>query len=85
MTRSAWTALFSVVHLVDFGGDTVLVIIKLTKFAVSVWFSCGCSKLTFCLYFIIFAMFKNVIHNLEPGKTPSNSASHQAPNYVQRS
>ena len=32
---------------------TVLVIIKLTNFAVAVWFRCGCSKLTFCLYFII--------------------------------
>ena len=72
---------------------TVLVIIKLTKFAVAMRFRCGCSKLTFCLYFIIFAMFKNVVHSLEPGETPSysashqapNSASHQAPNYVQRS
>ena len=32
-----------------------------------------------------FAIFKNIAHNLEPGETPSNSASHQAPNYVQRS
>ena len=31
------------------------------------------------------AKFKNVAHSLEPGETPSNSASHQAPNYVQRS
>ena len=64
---------------------TVLVIIKLTKFSVSVRFRCGCSKLTFCLYFIFFAMFKNVVHSLEPGETPSNSVAHQAPNCVQRS
>ena len=62
---------------------SVLVLIKLTQFAVPVRLRCGCSKLTFCLYFIIFAMFKNVVHSLEPGETPSNSASHQAPNYVQ--
>ena len=30
-------------------------------------------------------MFKNVVHSLEPGETPSNLASHQAPNYVKRS
>ena len=64
---------------------TVLVLIKLTKVAVSVRFRCGCGKLTFCLYFIIFAIFKNVVHSLEPGETPSNSASHQALNYVQGS
>ena len=28
-----------------------------------------------------FAKFKNVVHCLEAGETPSNSASHQAPNY----
>ena len=32
-----------------------------------------------------FAIFKNVEHSLEPGETPSYSASHQAQNYVQRS
>ena len=31
------------------------------------------------------AIFKNVAHSLEPGETPSYSASHQAPNYVQSS
>ena len=30
-------------------------------------------------------VFKFVVHSLEPGETPSYSASHQAPNYVQRS
>ena len=28
-----------------------------------------------------FAISKNVVHSLEPGETPSNSASHRAPNY----
>ena len=65
--------------------DTVLVIIKITKFAVRVRFRCGCGEFTFCLYFIIFAMYKNVVHSLEPGETPSNSTSHQAPDYEQRS
>jgi len=32
-----------------------------------------------------FAILKNVAHNSESGETPSNSASQQAPNYVQRS
>ena len=32
-----------------------------------------------------FALFQNVAHSLEPCETPSNSASHQAPNYVQSS
>ena len=32
-----------------------------------------------------FEIFKNVVHSLEPGETPSYSASHQTPNYVQRS
>ena len=30
-------------------------------------------------------MFKKVVHSLKPGESPSNSASYQAPNYVQRS
>ena len=32
-----------------------------------------------------FAIFKNVAQILNFGETPSDSASHQAPNYVQRS
>ena len=32
-----------------------------------------------------FALFKNDAHSLKPGETPRYSASHQAPNYVQRS
>ena len=31
-----------------------------------------------------FAIFKNGAHSLKPCETPSNSASHKAPNYVQR-
>ena len=65
--------------------STVLVIIKLTKNPVSFRFRCGFGKLKFCSYFIMFSIFKNVVHSLKPGETPSYSASHQAPNYVQRS
>ena len=32
-----------------------------------------------------FAIFKNVVHSVEPGETPIYSEAHQAPNYVQRS
>ena len=65
---------------------TVPVIIKLTKFPVPLRFRCGSAKLKFCRYISqYFAIFKNVEHSLEPGETPSYSAAHQAPNYVQRS
>ena len=37
------------------------------------------------LFHYVFAIFENVVNSLEPGETPSNSASHQAPNYVQHS
>ena len=63
----------------------VLVLLKLTKNPVSLRLRCGSGKLYFYRYFTIFAIYKNVVHSLEPGETPSNSASHQAPNYVQRS
>ena len=68
---------------------TVLVNIKLTKFAVRVRFRCGSGKLKLCRYFtmfcdICFKIFKNVVHSLKPGETPRHSASHQASNYVQR-
>ena len=50
---------------------------------------CGCVAVPENWFFYIissfFAKFKNVVHSLEPGETPSNSASHQAPNYVQHS
>jgi len=50
---------------------------------------CGCVAVPVNLFFDIissyFAKFKNVAHKLEPGETPSYSASHQAPIYVQRS
>ena len=52
-------------------------------------FRCGPIEVAVNLLFVFissfFAMFKNVEHSLEPGETPSHSASHQAPNYVQRS
>ena len=62
---------------------TVLVLFKLTKVAVAL--RCGSCKLIFDIISSFFAKFKNVVHSLEPGETPSNSASHQAPKYVQRS
>ena len=64
---------------------TVLVLIKLTKFAFALRLRCGSCKFIFDIISSFFAKFKNVVHSLEPDETPSNSASHQAPNYVQRS
>ena len=50
---------------------------------------CGCVAVPengfFDIISSLFAKFKNVVHSLEPGETPSLSASHQTPNYVQRS
>jgi len=63
----------------------VLVLIKLTKFAVALRLRCGSCKLIFDIISSYFAKFKNVEHSLKPCETPSYSASHQAPNYVQRS
>ena len=60
---------------------TVLVIIKLTK-------KCGLVAVPVKKCFAIspcFAIFKNVVHGLEPGETPNYSASHQALNYLQLS
>ena len=59
---------------------TVLVLIKLTKIAVALRF-----LLIDLLTLFHHILLKNVVHSLEPGETPSYSASHQAPNYVQRS
>ena len=60
-------------------------IIKLKIFPVPVRLHSGNGKLIFVIIFTIFAIFKNAVHSLEPGETPSYSASHQAPKYVQRS
>ena len=66
-----------------------MVLIKLTKFAVALRLRCGCVAVPVnCFFDIIssfFAKFKHIVHSLEPGETPSSSASHQASNYVQRS
>ena len=52
-------------------------------------FRCGCVAVPVKLFFDVisssFSKFKNVVHSLEPGETPSNSASHQAPHYVKYS
>ena len=61
----------------------VLVLIKLTKFAIALRLRCGSCKLMFDIISSLFDKFKNVVHSLEPGETPSYSASHKAPNYVQ--
>ena len=68
--------------MANFHINTLLVIIKLTKFAVALRLHCGSCKLIFDIISSFFAKFKNVVHSLEPGETPR---SHQAPNYVQRS
>ena len=36
------------------------------------------------LFHHVLRYLKNVVHSFEPGETPTNSASHQAPNYVRR-
>ena len=60
-------------------------IIKLNLFPVPVRLHSGSGKFNFVIVSPYFAIFKNVAHSLEPGETPSYSASHQAPNYAQRS
>ena len=60
-------------------------IIKLKIFPVPVRLHYGNGKSILVIICTIFAIFKNVVHSLEPDETPSYSASHQAPNYVQRS
>ena len=62
-------------------------IFKLKLFPVPVRLHSGYGKLIFVIISPFFAIFKIVVdlHSLEPGETPSHSASHQAPNYAQRS
>ena len=60
-------------------------IIKLKIFPVPVQLHSGSGKLVFVIISPCVAIFKNVVHSLEPGETPSYSASHQAPIYAQRS
>ena len=68
---------------------TVLVIVKLTKFPVPLQFRCDYVAVPINNFFVnsllCFAIFKNVVQRLEPGETPSDSASRQVPNNVQRS
>ena len=64
---------------------SVMRIIKLKLFPVPVRLHSGSSKLKFRRLSPYFAIFKNVVHNLEPGGTPSYSASNQAPNNAQYS
>ena len=64
---------------------TVMRLIKLKLFPVPVRLHSGSGKLIFVVISPYFAIFKKVVHSLEPGEMPSNSASHQAQNYAQRS
>ena len=60
-------------------------IIKLKIVPVPVRLHSSYGKLIFVIIPPCVAIFKNVVHSLEPGETPSYSAFHQAPNYAQRS
>ena len=71
----------------EFSISTVMRIIKLKLFPVSVRLHSGYGNLFLPSFhhFLQYILFKNVVHSLEPGETPSYSASHQAPTYAQRS
>ena len=49
-------------------------IIKLKIFPVPVRLHSGTGELIFVIFSPCFAIFKNVVHSLEPGETPSYSA-----------
>ena len=66
-------------------GSKILAIIKLKKFVIRVRIRCGSGRLNLVVISPWFAIFKNVVHSSKPRETPSSSASHQAPNYLQRS
>ena len=53
-------------------------------FPVPVRLHSGYGKLILVIISPSFAIFKNVVHSLEPGETPSNSA-YPAQNYAKRS
>ena len=46
-------------------------------------FRSGSRKLQFVVILPCIAIFKNIVYSLEPGETPSYSASHQTPSYLQ--
>ena len=64
---------------------TVMRIIKLKTVPVPVRLHSGYGKFIFVIISQFFAILKNVVHSLEPDETPIYAASHQAPNYAQRS
>ena len=64
---------------------TVMRYVKLKILPVPLQLHFGHGKLIVVISSPFFAIFKKVVHSLEPSETPSYSASHQAPNYVQRS
>jgi len=51
--------------------STVMRIIKLKIFPVPVRLDCGYGELICVVISPLFAVFKNVVHRLEPGETPS--------------
>ena len=59
---------------------TVMRIIKLKIFPVPMRLHAVYGKLIFVIISPLFAIF---VHSLEPGETPSYSASHQAPHFAQ--
>ena len=68
----------------DIYARTVMRIIKLKIFPVPVHLHSSYGKLIFFIILPFFAIFKNVVHSLEPGETPSKLCS-KALNYAQRS
>ena len=60
--------------------STVLRMIKLNTFPVPVLFRCGSGNLKLCHYFTIVLRYLRTLNIVL-----SNSVSHKAPNYVQRS
>ena len=58
---------------------TVMRFIKLKISPVPVRLHSSYGKLIFVIILPFFAIFKNVVHSLEPGETPSYSAFNQAP------
>ena len=59
--------------------------LKIVLVPVPVPLHSGSDIMIFDIILLFLFIFKNVVHSLEPGETPSYSVPHQAPNYVQLS
>ena len=68
------------ISILNEGICTVMRIIELKTFPFPVRLYSGYGTLIFFIISPFFAIFKNVVHSLEPGETLSYPASHQAPN-----